>query len=58
MPYILWGCPMARDVLSVCDRKLQKNGFMNEEFIHIMEILQNKLEDADLELIAVVACNL
>lgn len=31
---------------------------MNEEFIHNVENLQNKLEDADLKLMVVVARNL
>lgn len=43
---------------SMCGRKLQKSYSVNEEFIHIVEGLQNKLEDEDIELLEVVARNL
>lgn len=58
MGHILWSCPMARDAWSICGRKLQKSCAVNDEFIHVVEVLQNKLEDDDIELMALVARNL
>lgn len=56
--HALWSCPATRDASNMCKRKLQKSRVENEDFIHIVETLHNKLDNDGLELLAVVAKNL
>jgi hypothetical protein len=56
--HILWKCTVARETWSMCGRRLQKSNVENGEFIHIVEELQDKLDDEEFALLAVVARNL
>jgi hypothetical protein len=56
--HILWKCMVARDSWSMYGRRLQKSNVENGEFIHIVEELQDKLDNEEFALLAVVDRNL
>jgi hypothetical protein len=56
--HILWSCLSTRDAWSICGKRLQKTSVENEEFIHIVEELLDKLDDEEFSILALVARNL
>jgi hypothetical protein len=56
--HILWKCMMAKDTWSMCGSRLQKSNVENGEFTHIVEELEDKLDDEEFALLAVVGRNL
>lgn len=55
--HVLWGCPAAGLIWSMCGSKIQKRCIVNEEFVFIIKELQRYLDNDDKELIEVVARN-
>lgn len=58
MGHILWSYLAARDAWSMYGRRLQKSSVEKEKFIHIVEELEDILDDDDFALLVVVARNL
>jgi hypothetical protein len=54
--HILWGCPAAKAIWSMCrSSKIQKRSFEHEDFLAILSDLMRVLDQDDLERVAVVA---
>ena len=48
--HALWDCPSARDVWSICGRKIQKSCFDGPEFMEVVEGIFNKCEEEEINL--------
>ena len=55
LEHILWCCPSAMDVWTECSIKFQKYSFAPISFIHLLEILMERLDVKELQFFAVVA---
>lgn len=51
--HILWGCPAAKAIWSVCSSKIQKRSSEHEDFWDILSDLAQVLDQEDLERVAV-----
>jgi len=51
--HILWSCLSTRDAWSICGKRLQKTSVENEEFIHIVEELLDKLDDEEFSILGI-----
>jgi hypothetical protein len=56
--HILWSCGSAKDVWLESIRKIQKSSNAEKEFINIFIDLVAKLDLKEMQLFAVIACNL
>lgn len=53
--HVLRGCPAAQAVWSMCSSKIQKRSIAQEDFMLVVENLHRFLDQADMELVAVLA---
>lgn len=53
--HIIWSCSSCIDVWAECNRKIQKCSNDEDDFLSILEKLTERLDDGDLELVAMVA---
>jgi hypothetical protein len=56
--HVLWGCPTAKAIWSMCGSKIKKQCIANAESVFIVEEFQRYVDMEDMELIGVVARNL
>jgi hypothetical protein len=51
--HILWGCQAAKDVWSICGRKIQIRSIEHENFVAVIETLLHELKNKEVEFVAI-----
>ncbi|XP_059438559.1 uncharacterized protein LOC132171289 [Corylus avellana] len=52
--HILWTCPSANDVWIECMKSIYKSSLKEDTFLNVLEMLQRRLDDEGMQLVAVV----
>lgn len=53
--HMLWSCPSAKDVWGCSTMKMQKEAYVGQDFMHVVEEFLGRCETEDMELFVVVA---